>query len=102
MFGILIQYWVIQAIAAVVLLVFYLDSSMSYDRLVMALFRHPVWFIAELIVFYVLFFFGCMFRDRRNKILFVLVSSCILMLLMTDYYGSNLYLSLTLNFDSSR
>ena len=33
-----------------------------------------------------------MFKDRRMKILFILVGSVLLMMLMTDYYASNLYL----------
>ena len=91
-FGILIQFWIIQAIAAIVLLIVFMDPQMSYDRVVTALLRHPIWFITELVVFYVLFFFGCMFKDRRMKILFIFVGSVLLMMLMTDYYASNLYL----------
>ena len=69
-----------------------MDPQLSYDRVVTALLRHPIWFIAELVVFYVLFFFGCMFKDRRMKIMFIFVGSVLLMMLMTDYYASNLYL----------
>lgn len=91
-FGILIQFWIIQAIAAVVILILYLDPAMSYDRIVTALLRHPIWFITELIVFYVVFFFASMIRDDRRRLLAILIVTSVLMLLMTDYYGSNLYL----------
>ena len=97
-FGILIQYWVIEAVYAAILLILYFNPQLSYDTVTNALFRNPVWFITELLVFYVVFFFASMFGSDRGKILFMLIASSVLMLLMTDYYGTNLYLKSGMGF----
>ncbi len=97
-FSILIQFWVIEAVASLVILVMYLDVGQAWNTLLTALFRHPVWFITELLVFYVLFFFSCMFKDVRWKLLFLFVSSIATMLMMAEYYNDNLYIKSGMGF----
>lgn len=90
--GLMIQYWIIMVVTALIVLVLGGGPDRFVDDILKTFLRHPYWFVTELVVFYVVFYLASLMGNDRSRLAAILVSVCILMLAMTEYFGTNLYL----------
>lgn len=92
-FGLMIHYWVLMVFVAAASCVFYLTLDGFIPAVETALFTLPHWYVTELLAFYLLFFLSCMIpREKWHlRILFLAVTSIIVMWLSSQYFVSDLY-----------
>lgn len=90
--GLMVQYWLILMIIALVVMFMQFDFELLYSNISNAFLRNPWWYITELVVFYVIYYLSMMIGNKALRYAWIFVADSILMLLMTDYFGMDVYL----------
>ena len=90
--GLMIQYWLILMVIALVVLLMQFDIDLLYSNISNAFLRNPWWYITEIVVFYVIYYLSTMIGSKVLRYLWVMLADSIMMLMMTDYFGMDVYL----------
>ncbi len=90
--GTMIQYWIILMIIALVVMLMQFDLDLLYSNVSNAFLRNPWWFITELVVFYVIYYLAQLVHSKPWRYASILFFDCVFMLMMTDYFGMDVYL----------
>ena len=90
--GLMMQYWLILMVIAVVVMVMQFDWNLLHSNVSNAFLRNPWWYITELLVLYVIYYIGMMMSTRLRRLAWVVIADCIMMLMMTEYFGMDVYL----------
>lgn len=89
--GLMIQYWIIMLVSALAWAVVHLSADNVLPDVERMFFGSPHWYVAELVVFYIIFFLtGFMGSERTRSVALAIVCTAA-MFLMSDYFGSPLY-----------
>lgn len=89
--GLMLQYWIVMVILAVVGGVAYLSWSHFANAVGSAFLTLPHWYITELVAFYILFFLSSMFGSWRSRVVFLVLSSVVFMWISSGYFLTDLY-----------
>lgn len=79
--GLMIQYWIIMTVLAV----FVFTIHRSWDQFLSeftATFGVPLWYITELIAFYIVFYLSMFIRDRRKALLLISAGTLFVMFVL--------------------
>ena len=88
--GLMIQYWIIMTVLAV----FVFTIHRSWDQFLSeftATFGVPLWYITELIAFYIVFYLSMFIRDRRKALLLISAGTLFVMFVLWYHFNSDLY-----------
>ena len=90
--GLMIQYWIILMVIALVVLIMQFDLNLLYSNISNAFLRNPWWYISEIVVFYVIYYLSMMIGSKILRYAWIIIADSIMMLMMTDYFGMDVYL----------
>ncbi len=90
-FGLLIQYWIIMISTVAVTSLMYLSWNEFGTELLSVFLDWPHWYVSELLVFYILFYVLAL-SGTRYRLPILALTTVTSMLLMAEYFETNLYL----------
>ena len=88
--GLMIQYWIIMTVLAA----FVFTIHRSWDQFLVeftATFGVPLWYITELVAFYIVFYLSMFISDRRKALLLIAAGTLFVMFVLWYHFNSDLY-----------
>lgn len=88
--GLMIQYWIIMTVFAA----FVFTIHRSWDQFLVeftATFGVPLWYITELVAFYIVFYLSMFISDRRKALLLIAAGTLFVMFVLWYHFNSDLY-----------
>lgn len=88
--GLMIQYWIIMTVLAA----FVFTIHRSRDQFLVeftATFGVPLWYITELVAFYIVFYLSMFISDRRKTLLLIAAGTLFVMFVLWYHFNSDLY-----------
>ena len=88
--GLMIQYWIIMTVLAA----FVFTIHRSWDQFLVeftATFGVPLWYITELVAFYIVFYLSMFISNRRKALLLIAAGTLFVMFVLWYHFNSDLY-----------